>query len=145
MGLLGSSFLTGIVVGCMTLTRLGDKHGRKPIYMIGIVLNICFVMGILTISNKFFAFCLIFVFGMSISARYYVGYTYNIEMQPKSHYVLVSTTQFAFESLIYLFICIYFWTISKNWKILQAFNIGLSFMGLVFLVVMPESPRFLIS
>lgn len=86
--------------------------------MIGIILNICFVMGILTITHKFFAFCLIFVFGMSISARYYVGYTYNIEMQPKSHYVLVSTTQFAFESLIYLFICIYFWTISKNWKIL---------------------------
>lgn len=133
IGLLGASFLLGIVIGCSTLTRLGDKHGRKPIYMIGIVLNLCFVLGVLFVNNLLLVFGLIFVFGLSVSARYYVGYTYNIEMQPKSHYVLVSTTMFVAESVIYLLICIYFWFLGKNWKLLQIPNVLLSVFGLVFL------------
>jgi MFS family permease len=118
VGLLGACFLLGIVVGCSTLTRLGDKHGRKPIYIVGIVVHLCFMFGILIVTSDVVCFILTFIFGMSITARYYVGYTYNIEMQPKSHYVLVSTTQFVMESLTYLFICVYYWKISDNWKLL---------------------------
>jgi len=92
IGLIGACFLAGIVVGCSTLTRLGDKHGRKPIYMLGIVMHLFFMFGILIVRIDFIALILIFIFGMSVTARYYVGYTYNIEMQPKSHYVIVSTT-----------------------------------------------------
>jgi len=35
--------------------------------------------------------------------------------------------------------------LSKNWIYLQIPNIGLSFLGVVFLYTMPESPRFLLS
>ena len=112
VGLIGSCFLFGIVIGCSTLTRLGDKHGRKPIYMLGIFMHLSFMTGILIASNDIICFVLIFIFGMSLTARYYVGYTYNMEMQPKSHYVLVSTTMFLFESLTYLFICFYYWVLS---------------------------------
>jgi MFS family permease len=92
IGLLGACFLLGIVVGCSTLTRLGDTHGRKPIYMLGICIHLLFMVGILIVKSPIICFFLTFVFGMSVTARYYVGYTYNVEMQPKSHYVLVSTT-----------------------------------------------------
>ena len=145
IGLLGASFLAGIVIGCLTLTRLGDILGRKPIYILGLCLNASFAMGVVWVTSQPLAFAMIFVYGMSMSSRYYVGYTYNIEMQPKSHYVLVSTTQFLFESITYLFICIYFWKISTNWKALQYFNFGISVFGLIFLFLMPETPRFLIS
>jgi len=121
IGLIGAAFLAGIVIGCSTLTRLGDKHGRRPIYMLGIVMHLFFMFSILIVTNFYIAYTLIFIFGMSVTARYYVGYTYNIEMQPKSHYVLVSTTQFVFESLTYMFVCSYFWKISNgenSWKYL---------------------------
>ena len=118
VGLFGSSFLFGIVVGCSTLTRLGDKHGRRPIYILGISMHLCFMFGILIVEKDIICFLLTFIFGMSLTARYYVGYTYNIEMQPKSHYVLVSTSQFIFESLTYFFVCVFYWTVSDNWKIL---------------------------
>ena len=40
VGLIGSLFIVGIVIGCMTLTRMGDIVGRRPIYLIGLVLHI---------------------------------------------------------------------------------------------------------
>ena len=46
---------------------------------------------------------------------------------------------------MYIFICIYFWKISKDWRLLQIPNITLTSVGIVFLFTMPESPRFLIS
>ena len=113
---LGACFLIGIVVGCSTLTPMGDTRGRKPIYIIGILLHLLFMAGLFFTSNTWVMFFALFIFGVSVAARYYVGYTYNIEMQPKSHVVLVSTTMFIFESLTSLFICIYFWKISKDYK-----------------------------
>lgn len=64
----------------MTLTRLGDIVGRKPIYMLGVVMHISAMLGMLTTHNATIAFFLIFTFGMSVTARYYVGYSYNLEM-----------------------------------------------------------------
>jgi len=113
--MIGACFLSGIVVGCTTLTRLGDVVGRKPIYMLGVVMHICAMLGILSAKSSTFAFFLIFTFGMSVTARYYVGYSYNLEMQPKSHYVLVSTSMFLCESFIYIIICLYFWLIAGPW------------------------------
>jgi MFS family permease len=118
VGLIGALFLLGIVVGCSTLTRLGDVYGRRPIYLLGLCMHIFFMCGILLSTNMYLSYFLLFIFGMSITARYYVGYTYNLEMQPKSKYVLVSTTMFLFESVVYFFICIYFRFIAKNWQVL---------------------------
>lgn len=118
IGLVGAFFLLGIVIGCSTLTRLGDVYGRKPIYILGIAMHLSFMFGILISRDAFVDYFLLFTFGMSITARYYVGYTYNVEMQPKSHYVLVSTTMFLFESCVYIFICCYFAYISDKWQYL---------------------------
>ena len=145
IGLIGAIFLVGIVVGCSTLTRLGDVYGRRPIYLLGLALHLFFIIGMLTAKSPFFAYFLLFVFGLSVTSKYYVGYTYNIEMQPRTHQVLVSTTMFLFESLVFVFICFYFWVISDQWKALQAPNIALAAYGVVFLVFMPESPRFLVA
>ena len=49
------------------------------------------------------------------------------------------------ESLTYLFICVYYWKISDNWKLLQTPNILSMIIGLIFMCYMPESPRFLVS
>ena len=80
IGLIGALFLLGIVVGCSTLTRLGDVYGRKPIYLLGLFMHIFFMIGIIWSTNKFISYFLLFIFGMSVTARYYVGYTFNLEM-----------------------------------------------------------------
>lgn len=142
VGLFGAFFLFGIVIGCSSVTRLGDTLGRRPIYMLGIVMHLFFMFGIFIVSNYIATYVLTFIFGISVTARYYVGYTYSVEMQPKSHYVMVSTFQFLFESFTALFIAIYFWKISDQYQYLQIPNVLLMIVGFVFLAYMPESPRF---
>ena len=80
VGLIGSLFIVGIVVGCMTLTRMGDIVGRRPIYLIGLVLHIFALLAMLVNTEVWVGYILLFVSGLSITARYYVGYTYNLEM-----------------------------------------------------------------
>jgi len=70
------------VIGCSTLTRLGDVYGRKPIYILGFIMHIGFMLGILNTESQYIGYLSIFIFGLSVTARYYVGYTYNLEMQP---------------------------------------------------------------
>ena len=87
IGMMGFSFLFGIVLGCLTLARLGDIYGRKPIYKLGLCMHLVVstLMCFLNTSNYVYLYCLLLVFGMSVTARYYVGYSFNIEMQPKTH------------------------------------------------------------
>jgi len=59
--------------------------------------------------------------------------------------VLVSTSMFLFESVAYIFICFYFWKISHEWKLLQIPNLVLTLGGIIYLLFMPESPRFLVA
>ena len=42
IGMMGFSFLLGIVIGCLTVARLGDVYGRKPIYKLGLYLHLAF-------------------------------------------------------------------------------------------------------
>jgi MFS family permease len=39
LGLVGSVFLVGIVVGCSFVTKMGDKYGRRPVYGAGLFIN----------------------------------------------------------------------------------------------------------
>ena len=80
--MLGFSFLVGIILGCLTISRLGDTYGRKPIYMLGLLMHLAFSVCIcfLTIQNFLIVYGLLVFFGMSLTARLYVGYSFNLEM-----------------------------------------------------------------
>lgn len=82
IGLLGFSFLFGIVLGCLTIARLGDIYGRKPIYRLGLYMHLAVsvCMCFLTTRSFVFLYILLLFFGMSVTARYYVGYSFNLEM-----------------------------------------------------------------
>lgn len=85
IGMLGFSFLLGIILGCLTISRLGDVYGRKPIYLLGLLMHLAFSVCIcfLTTQSYTILYGLLVFFGMSLTARLYVGYSFNLEMQPK--------------------------------------------------------------
>ena len=78
--MVGFTFLLGIVIGCLTLTRLGDHYGRKPIYMLGLCMHLTITLAVTYSKSAELDFGLLFLLGLSVTARYYVGYTYNVEM-----------------------------------------------------------------
>ena len=78
--MIGSSFVVGIVVGSLTLTRLGDIYGRKPTYMGGLWMHLTFTISLLLVTNTYLLFGLMFYFGASATAKYYVGFNYLNEI-----------------------------------------------------------------
>lgn len=84
LGLIGATFLLGIVVGCSFVTKLGDYYGRRPIYLFGLTLNFVLIVILIFAKSVILVYFCCFMLGISITARYYVGYTYNLEFQPKN-------------------------------------------------------------
>ena len=135
----------GIVVGCSFVTRLGDVYGRRPVYASGLFTNFLSVIIIIITTKAPITITCMFLLGMSITARYYVGYTYNLEYQPKHMHVTVSTIQFSAESIVYLINIAYFRYISSDWVWLQIPNIILSGFGVCWILCLPETPRYLVA
>lgn len=145
IGLFGSFFLLGVVIGCITLTRLGDIVGRKPIFMLGMVMQICITIAIVIISNMYIAYVLCFLEGISLTGKQYVGYSYLIENQPKNKQVIVGSLEFIAEGFVSFLVCMFFLWVSKDWRFLMIPTIALSIFGTVMMFFQPESPRFLVS
>jgi putative MFS transporter len=85
LGLIGATFLLGIVFGCLTVTRLGDTYGRKPVYFMGLLLQLAMTIVVIFSTSAIVDYVALFIVGISVTMRYYIGYTYNVELQPKSH------------------------------------------------------------
>lgn len=113
--MLGAFFLLGVVIGSLTLARLGDVYGRKPIFILGLLIQLASTIGILLVKNWIVCIFLLLAFGVALSGSRFVGYSYLIELMPTHKQVLVGTLEFLFEAAAYLFICVYFFTISKRW------------------------------
>ncbi|CDW78040.1 solute carrier family member 5 [Stylonychia lemnae] len=145
IGLFGSLFLAGIVLGSVTLTRLGDIYGRKPIFLIGMAIQILTTVGVLMNSNIMVAYALFFIIGFGVTGKQFVGFSYLVEMQPHYTQAYVSSFEFIFEAFVYLFVVIYFSLISKTWQYVGIPSLGLGVIGCLSLLSQPESPRFLIS
>ena len=145
LGLIGSVFLAGIVIGCSSVTKLGDIYGRRPIYLMGLTLNFVLVGMLIVLRNVLVVYFCLFFLGISIAARYYVGYTYNLEFQPKRSHVIVSVVQFSAESIVYLLNIAYFVYISDRWIPLQIPNLILSLVGVIYVYFMPETPVWLVA
>ena len=79
LGIIGAVFLIGIVFGCSSVTKLGDYYGRRPIYLMGLLLNFVIIGMLIVLRNVIVVYFCLFFLGISITARYYVGYTYNLE------------------------------------------------------------------
>jgi MFS family permease len=64
---------------------MGDKYGRRPVYGSGLLINGSIIIILVFQKNVIVAYMCLFMLGVSITARYYVGYTYNLEFQRKKN------------------------------------------------------------
>ncbi len=84
VGLFGSCFLAGIVLGSVTITRIGDIYGRRPGFMIGLVIQSFITILFLFNRSYHLAYLLCFLLGFGITGKQYVGWNYLLEMQPSN-------------------------------------------------------------
>lgn len=146
MGLFGSCFLLGMVIGCLTLARMGDLYGRKKVFLFGMACQLIATCGLLVSTSEVANYLLLLVLGWAVTGKQFVGYSYLIELQPKSKQVLIGSAEFMFEAVAYFSVCAYFYWVSKYWQFVMLPTIALALLGAILThFYLPESPRYLIS
>ena len=80
--MIGSSFFIGTFIGSFVLPRASDIYGRKPLFLIGLVIFFCVVVSSFFVTNLYMLYLIIFLGGISETGRYYVAYVYAVEFMP---------------------------------------------------------------
>ena len=80
VGRIGSSFFVGTFLGSMVLPRAADVVGRKPMFILGLVIYIGIIIGLIFATTVYELMGLLAVSGIGEAGRYYVAYVYVIEI-----------------------------------------------------------------
>jgi MFS family permease len=144
MGFLGSSFIAGCFVGSFFLSRAADLIGRRPIFMVGLCLQIGVVVASLFCTSLYLAYFLLFLGGIGEVGRYYVAYVYNVEMMPLAKQNDTGLYIFLVFGFAMTYIALQFWFLTKNWRVNAAISLLLAISSLIATCTwLPESFRFL--
>lgn len=142
IGLLGSLVFLGFMLSSLTIMPFADIFGRKPILIVTAVVSTGASFMILFVRDMYYLYILLFMFGMTVLVRGTTSYVYVMEMVPESAqqtYVMILS---CLEKLQVCMIplCFYY---TQDWKYNVSIYFCVSSLCTVFLLWLPESPKFL--
>lgn len=145
ISMIGSAFLMGTFTGSMFLPQLADLVGRKPIYILGLVVHLISCGGIIISTNRYVLLVLMFFSGISEVGKFFVAYVYAVEILPKTFSNIGGLICFIGMVSAKLLICAYFvFSTDKNWLNLGYNSMLFASISLFITVsTLHESPRFL--
>lgn len=97
-------------------------------------------------TSKDFTYFSVFVAGLTMPMRVFVGYIYAMEFLPVKNTEMATAVTLSIDGLGLALAAIFFKFISKDWKVFIAFATGFCWFAWIYiLVLLTESPKFLIS
>ena len=147
LSMVGSSFFIGCFFGSFVLPRQADVIGRKPMFVLGLVLYIISLVGLLVSTNQYMLYALMALAGISETGRYYVAYVYAVEILPKRAQDMGGLTIFLLFATFKVMVCLFLMNDpSRSWRPLAHLAISMAILSLLgTLALLYESPRFLYS
>lgn len=145
IGLFGSMYYLGFLLGSVAFINVSDIYGRKlwaRVSFIGHWATFLCIMWINSLNGRYF---FIFLCGFIGSMRCSVSYTSGCEWLPKSKQIYSSMITQMINACVPLLLAVYFWKISKHWIYFYDFTLILAIIGTILWFFIPESPRWLVS
>ena len=134
-----------MVAASLIFTPLADKYGRRPIVMIGLLFQAIPCTLILFTTSRNFAYFCIFLIGLAMPMRVFVGFIYCMEFLPIMSTRMASATILGLDNLVLMFASLFFMYISKEWKALFGIGTMMAWAALALVYNMPESPKYLVN
>ena len=144
-GLFGSLFFFAVVGASLLFTPLADRIGRKKVVIAGLWFQAIPSTLILFSTSQNFTYLLVFLMGLAMPMRVFVGFIFCMEFLPIKSTQLAAATTLGLDNLILMFSSLFFMYISKEWKALFGLGTIMSYIALVVTYHMPESPKFLVN
>ena len=106
---IGSFYFLGTFIGSIFMNRLGDTHGRKPVFLFGVVLTVVTMLGLMYASSIQILYFMLTLGGISNCGSNYVGYVYAVEVVPIKNRNFAGLFVFLCFSLMKVSVCLFFW------------------------------------
>lgn len=146
IGLLGSSFFVGAVLGNLFISGLGDSMGRIAVMRIGLVITAATYFLFMFVSRSLILdYILLTLFGSMQCWRENVAFLYSQEITAAKYQTIVGSGFNVFDSSTLIVVALYYWYVSKSYEWIHLFYFGLIGSSLVIVMLLPESPKFLVS
>ena len=88
---------------------------------------------------------IMFFLGFAGVGRCSICFLYLMEFLPQDKQTLVGTILQMNNGFVSVYIAVFFWKISKFWYGIEIFAIILMVIAIIGIIIMPESPKFLLS
>lgn len=140
----GALFFVGVTTGSLILPRLSDKYGRRIIALVGNSLHL--ISGVLfLISHSLnFSLFLIFLMGIGMGGRVFVGYIFMTENMRIADSPKATAAMFTFDAMNLAISAMYF-KYNKDWH--NLFGIPLLFLAFAITAMFLEedTPKFVFT
>ena len=108
VGLLGSSFFFGILLGLLFVPRLADVYGRKYPFLGTMAFSCLVQVGLLYCTSLNLAILLMASLGMTFPGKMIVGLNYLLEFTLDEYRQLTITTMFFTDIMLVLFTLVWY-------------------------------------
>ena len=144
-GLFGSLFFIGVVLSSLIFPPLADKVGRRPIALIGVLMQALASVGLLFSTSLYFTYAMIFIMGMAMAPRFFVGYVFAMEFLPQKSTSMATSITLGVDGLVLMWSSLWFMMIDNHWETLYGCAVVATWFTILITYCMPESPKFLLS
>lgn len=142
--LLGTSYYIGGIIGPFLAGATGDDFGRKPVILVTLIVVFLSTIGGSYALNIWMLLLMNIITGAGQVGCFYTLFIYILELVPPKQRPISTTilqTSLMTSCLAIDFISYYF----KNWRSIKYYTAFPSLLPLIICLILPESPRWLLS
>mmetsp|Transcript_15537 Transcript_15537/g.17267 ORF Transcript_15537/g.17267 Transcript_15537/m.17267 type:complete len:337 (+) Transcript_15537:440-1450(+) len=143
--MIGSAVFTGMFVGALILSPISDMYGRKPVHIIGLALSIIGSVWIYFFPSWLSVLISLLFKGIGMYTRLSISYLYTLEMFDEERCKFVSTVILSINNSLSSIMAVYFITGGRDATFFLLVSIFILLYCIVFIPMLPESPKFLFS
>jgi len=146
VGLIGTSFFVGVILGNLLLSRIADLYGRVRVIRISLLnTTFCYLLIFYLNHNIYALYAIYFLFGITSTFRMGAGFLYSMEIvRDQASSMTGSMINFC-DALHVMCMSLYFYFVSKNWLYIYSFYTCLIAIAATLSFTLPESPAWLLN
>jgi MFS family permease len=145
LGLIGSMQFIGWAISSFIIPRLSDIYGRKWPYIASMILQLLAMIATFFSTSIEVTTAIMFFLGFSGVGRCSISFLYLMELLPQEKGTFYGTIVQMNNNMAYIYVALYFWLISIDWRWLEVFAIGMTLFCIIGSLFIPESPKFYLS
>lgn len=143
--MLGSAIFSGMFFGAIVLSPISDHFGRRPVHIIGLALSLFGSIWMYFFPTWYSVFISLIFKGIGMYTRLSISYLYTLEMFDEERCKAIATISMSINNSLSSIMALYFILGGRDATIFVLASIFILMYSIIFLPILPESPKLLHS